>query len=151
MRRTLLGAAAVALCACGGGSNTVDNAPPFVGTWTGTLTATDPTSGTVVDTATGVSVPITETMANTLLLSGACVDGSGPTATVTSATQFATTAPHACPPDTTETGCNSIVVTFNSLSGTLSGAMLAFTANVTGVGCGASVSENLSFTNATKN
>jgi hypothetical protein len=153
MRRALVGAAALLLTACGGGDgsggtdNSVDNAPAFVATWSGTLTGTDPASGDVIGTTT-VSLPITESAENKLMLGGFCVDDSGPTVTVTSATQFALEAPFACPPDTTEAGCASIVLTFTSLPGMLSAGTLSLSGSVTGVGCNVTATENFSFTSA---
>ena len=139
MRRVLLGAL-VALCACGGGSgssapdggtlNTVDNAPPFVGTWTGTLTQTETAPSAGQSIAASISFTITETAVNTLKLGNVCGDGSGPSATVTSSTQFGGTAPFACPAIVVE-ACSSIIITFSNITGTLSGTELTFGGDAT--------------------
>jgi hypothetical protein len=140
-------------CACGGSGsgsdggtdNTVDNAPAFVGTWTGTLTEaeTEPSAGTPEST-TG-SLVIAETKANTLSLEAICLDGSNVTATVTSATEFSISAPFACP-TTTVSSCTSVVLTYNTLTGTLAGGVLTLNGALTAAGCGVSVSSSLTFT-----
>jgi hypothetical protein len=157
MWRVLLAACAVALCACGssGGSTDAgtgsiaiggpgDNAPAFVGNWSGTLTFIDPGSGDVVDTETA-TIPIIETAANTIVLDESCPDGTGLPASVTSATQFGITAPFACPTFTGDTSCASIVFTFTTLSGSLAGTSLNFSGQVSAAGCGTSAEENISF------
>jgi hypothetical protein len=156
-RRLVSATVALALCACGSsgsedaGTNSltdagpvVDNAPAFVGSWTGTVTLIDPPTGNLIESAQGTFL-ISEVMANTISIAGICPDLSGPTATVTSATQFAIPAPHACPVDTMETGCNSILITYNTLSGMLSGGVLSLAGGLTGVGCGLTVNENVTF------
>jgi hypothetical protein len=161
MWRIFLGACAAALCACGssGGSTDAgtgsiaiggagDNAPAFVGNWSGTLTFIDPGSGDVVDTETA-TIPIIETAANTIVLDESCPDGTGLPASVTSATQFGISAPFACPVFTGDTSCASIVFTFTSLSGSLAGSgaatSLSFSGQVSAAGCGTSAEENISF------
>ncbi len=151
MRRMLLATVAAMAGACGSGSgpdggtgDTVDHAPAFVATWSGTITVTDPTTGALIASSQQL-LPIIEASANVLTLQGLCIDGSGPNVNVTSATTFALLASHVCPPDTTETSCPSIVLTYTSLTGTLSGTTLAVTGSVTATGCSATVSENISF------
>jgi hypothetical protein len=157
--RILVTAVAALVCGCSGsnsgdgtdagadsGPNAgVDYAPPFVGTWTGTVSLLDPTSGNVIESGQS-SFVISEVMPNTLSLAGICPDLSGPTATVTSATQFAIPMAHSCPADTTEAACASIVITYNTLSGALAGGVLSLAGSLTAVGCGITVNENVSFT-----
>jgi hypothetical protein len=90
-----------------GAGPVVDNAPAFVGSWTGAVTLIDPPTGNLIESVQATFV-ISEVMANTLGLTGINPDFSGPTATVTPATQFAIPRVHTCPVDTMETGCNSI-------------------------------------------
>lgn len=153
MRRMLVTAVAALWCGCGSGTgggdggtgNTVDYAPPFVGTWSGTLTETEtaPSMGTPMSTQ--ASIVITEVMANTISLEQTCPDLSSLSATVTSATEFALTAPHACPA-TTVSSCTTVVFTYNTLTGTLSGGVLSLAGTATAAGCGVSASANISFT-----
>jgi hypothetical protein len=156
--RMLVGAsAALMFCACGSSNGSdagtdsqtdagpvVDNAPAFVGTWTGTVSLIDPPSGDVIESGED-SFVISEVTANTLSIADICPDLSGPTATVTSATQFAIPMAHACPADTMETACSSIVITYNTLAGTLSGGALSLAGSLTAVGCGLTVNENVTF------
>jgi len=82
---------------------------------------------------------------NTLNLEPTCLDGSALKATVTSATEFAISAPYACPAATVS-GCSSVVLTYNSLSGTLSNGVLSLAGAVTAAGCSLSASANVTFT-----
>jgi hypothetical protein len=151
MRRMHLAAVSALLCACGSSSSgtdggpTADFAPPFVGTWSGTLTLTETAPSTGTPLSSQESIVITEVMANTVSLNETCPDLSSLTATVTSATEFAITAPHACPATTVST-CTTVVFTYNTLTGTLSGGVLSLTGTLTAAGCGVSASSNLSFT-----
>jgi hypothetical protein len=161
MWRVLLAACAVALCACGssGGSTDAgtgsiaiggpgDNAPAFVGNWSGNLTIADQGSGQ--NETTSAVIPILETAANTILLDGACPDNSGLPAIVTSATQFGISAPFACPPDTSEASCASIVFTFTTLSGSLNGTSLEFSGQLGVAGCGQTDTGTISFSSTSK-
>jgi hypothetical protein len=150
MRRMLMAAVAAVVVACGsstggndGGTGT-DYAPPFVGTWSGTLTLTETAPSTGTPQSTQQSIVITEVMANTVSLQQTCPDLSSVTAIVTSATEFAITAPHACPVTTVST-CTTVVFTYNTLTGTLSGGVLSLAGTLTAAGCGVSASSNLTF------
>jgi hypothetical protein len=151
----MLPMSAVLLSACGststgtdgGSGNTLDDAPPFVGTWSGTLTETETAPSAGTPESTQASIVITEVMVNTISLNETCPDLSNVNATVMSATEFAITAPHACP-ETTVSTCTTVVFTYNSLSGTLSGGVLSMAGTVTAAGCGVSASSNLSFVSA---
>jgi hypothetical protein len=143
MRLVFLAAAAAVVCGCG---STVDSAPAFVGTWTGTLTLT--ANGVVQDTEDDVSLPISTTGANALLLNEFCPDGSALAANVTSATEFQAGA--ACPAIAIS-NCSSVIFTYSSVVGTLSGTTnLAINGVVTGVGCGVTAASNFSFTSSSK-
>ncbi len=153
--RMLASVALALVCACGSTSGSDagtgpsgDDAPPFVGTWTGVLSLTDATSGSVIQSGQ-TSFPIAELAANSIGLQDACPDESAITASVTSATQFVISTAFACPA-VSVTGCTSVVVTFETLTGTLTNSSLSMTGSISEVGCGQTVNANLSFGPATK-
>lgn len=153
MRRVGWGLLAVLAFACGGSSNATDggnnpggdNAPPFVGPWTGTLTETETAPSAGAPESTDVSLVITETGANTLSLAPFCPDGSSVTAQVTSATEFSIPQPYSCPAATVSS-CASVVLNYQTLTGTLSSGMLFLAGSLTAAGCGFSASANVTFT-----
>jgi len=155
MARMLASMALALACACGSTSGsdagtgpTGDDAPLFVGTWTGSLSLTDATSGSVIQSGQ-TSFPIVELASNSISLQDACPDGTDLTATVTSATQFVLSAAFACPA-VSVSSCSSLVVTFETLTGTLASSSLSMTGSITEVGCEQTVNANLSFGPATK-
>jgi len=158
MRRMLMAAVTALACGCGtstglsdgGTGNTVDNAPAFVGTWNGTLTETETAPSAGTPQSATVSLGILEVKANTLALEATCPDSSNVVATVTSATEFSIGSPYACP-TTTVSSCTTVVFTYSTLTGMLSGGALSMAGVVTAVGCGVSASSNISFSSTAKN
>jgi hypothetical protein len=151
--RRAWGVLAVLVTACGssstggpdgGPTEGVDNAPAFVATWNGTLTETETAPGTGEPQSQQVSLVIAEASPNTLSLETLCPDLSAVTASVTSATQFSLAQPFSCP-TATVSSCNSVVFTYETLVGTLTGGALSITGSVTAAGCGVSASASLTF------
>lgn len=138
------------LMASGCSSSTDDSpdyAPSFAGIWTGTLTYTDTSTGDELENAQ-VDVQLNYVARNTLHLLGACVQG-GPTLVAKSATEIDSVGAFQCSP-LGEEGCDSVVITYNTVQGTLTGTTFGFTTSVTLVGCG--VTEQISgvFANGTR-
>jgi hypothetical protein len=140
MRRKLLVVLLAVASGCGG--DAPDYAPNFAGLWTGTLTATDPATGTVLG-SDSVEVNLIETSRSILKFNNACF-GNGPFLQATS-TAFNILAAYTCGPETSAQ-CGSVVVTYNSISGGRSGTSLTFTAQVTGALCNQNVPETWAFT-----
>jgi hypothetical protein len=141
MRRVLLGAVFAVVCGCGGDSP--DFAPNFAGLWSGTLSATDSAGDSLG--SFDVIVNIEETSRNQLELFNACIESTGPKVTSTSATAFASTEGYSCRP-VGDGQCSTIVETWNSLSGSLTGSTMTFTAQVTAAGCGDTGNDTFAFT-----
>jgi hypothetical protein len=94
--RALLVAALV--CTGGSGCGGGDNAPNFIGEWTGLLTFSDPVTG-AIHLNPGGSVFMSSPGVNMLVVDGSfgCPNmAPGPTVTVTSETEFALSGPFAC-------------------------------------------------------
>jgi hypothetical protein len=133
LKRVLLGLLTLAMAGC---SNqpvaTTDLANAFAGTWEGTTTVTIAGQHSYFD----ASVRMIRMDVNSLMVAGLCVDGSGPPATVTSATAF-TIGVQSCPAQKV-TGCSSEVVSTQSGRGLLTddSRALAFLSNGTIAGCG---------------
>lgn len=79
----------------------------------------------------------------------ACVTRDGPTVYASSATQIASTTAFACPSEAF-TGCNTVVATYNTFFGTLTGTTLQFTTSVTLAGCGITEPLTLTFADGVK-
>lgn len=143
MRRALLVALAALAYGCGGG-DAPDFAPNFAGFWTGTLTTTDPSTGSVLGT-NPAELEFVETSRSILKFYNACVGNNGPFLQATSTTEFSSIAAYTCA-SVPDGQCGSVVLTYNSISGALSGSTLTFTASLTGALCGQNESLNASFT-----
>jgi hypothetical protein len=144
MRKCLFLAAGLA-CACGtdsSGDASTDYGSNFAGLWVGTLEERN-SSGTLGSTE--VAVNLEETSRNYLKIYNACVAYSGPTVKATSATEFSSIAPYSCPAVGNE-DCGSVVITWTSVTGTLEGTTLQFTANLSGALCGTTVQTTATFT-----
>jgi hypothetical protein len=139
--RTILLVATAALAGGCGGGNPPDYAPNFAGIWTGALTVTDTSTQQVLSTGTAQAYFI-YLGPNTLRFDNACSPNNGPLVVATSATEFSGNLVSHCN-SVSFPGCASVVLTWTSLSGSLNGPVLAFTALSTLVGCG--VNDNLSF------
>jgi hypothetical protein len=142
MRQGLLVVLLAVASGCGGG-DAPDYAPNFAGLWSGTLTATDPTTGTVIG-SNSVEVNFIEMSRSLLKFNNACA-GNGPFLQATSTTAFNILAAYTCGP-VPDGECGNVVVTYNSISGGRSGTSLTFTAEVTGALCNQSVAETWTFT-----
>ncbi len=142
MRRRHLVVLLAIASGCGGG-DAPDYAPNFAGLWAGTLTATDPATGTVLG-SNSVEVNLIETSRSLLKFNNAC-SGNGPFLQATSTTAFNILAAYTCGPEA-DAECGSVVVTYNSISGGRSGASLTFTAQVSGALCNQTVAETWTFT-----
>jgi hypothetical protein len=142
MSRILGVTLAAVVCGCGG-------APPayesnFLGLWQGSLTESDTDSGDVI--AGGQSeLAIQGAGTNLVKLDNICYGGVGPDATVTSATAFSGSMAFNCRPSGNE-DCSSIVLTINTISGTLTGSTLDVDVKTTFSGCGLSENVTLDFT-----
>jgi hypothetical protein len=147
MRKFLVLAAGLA-CACGtdsSGDPSTDYGANFAGIWSGILTEKDE-SGNVLGRAQ-VEANIEETSRNYLKLYNACVAYSGPTVMATSATAFSSVGSYTCMPEG-NADCGSVVLTWTSLTGSLNGATLQFTANISAALCGTTVQLVDTFTDA---
>jgi hypothetical protein len=148
MWRTLV-VAAVLFCGC---SSSNDDSPDYsvmyAGLWTGTLTETDTSTGVVLGTAQ-TDVSFAETSRDYFKFSNACPAFAGPVLHATSATEFASVAPLSCAAQSDDV-CDAIVITWNTISGTLSSSTLQFTASLTQVGCGVTEQLSATFVDATK-
>jgi hypothetical protein len=145
MWRMILGVAVAVALGCGG--STPDYAPNFAGTWLGTVTATDVGTGETLAPYSVEAIFIITSL-NALRFE-ACPGLTGPTVAPSSASTFASVAPFSCEAEGT-TDCNAVVVTYNSLSGSVDNATLQFTTNITAAGCGDTVTLNLAFTDGVK-
>ena len=133
-----------AITGCGSGSKPLDAdyAPAFAGNWNGTLVAN--LNGQAESFPTGLEV--TAKGVNLLEFPGFCGDGSGPTARVTTPSQFQLTG-HVCPA-TAIGSCPSVTVAVQGGTGSLdaTGKTLAFLMNATESGCGKAISFTMQFT-----
>ena len=149
MRKILLVAAGLA-CACGtdsSGDPSTDYGANFAGIWSGTLTSKDE-SGNVLGSAQ-VEANIEETSRNYLKIYNACVAYSGPTVMATSATEFSSVGSYTCMQEGNG-DCGSVVFTWTSLTGSLNGTKLQFTANLSAALCGTTELLITTFTDAVR-
>jgi hypothetical protein len=150
MQKKLLLVVAGLACACGtdsSGDVSTDYGANFAGIWSGTLTETD-SSGNVLGIVQQ-EANIEETSRNYLKIYNACVSFSGPTVMATSATEFSSVGTYTCPPEVNG-DCGSVVVTWVSITGSLNGTVLQFTANLSAALCGTTEPFVDTFTNAVR-
>lgn len=143
MRRILLLTAVLASACSSSTDDSPDYAEPFAGSWNGTFTETDTSTGVVL--GTGPSLAQFYDLSRTdFKLNNACPDSvGGPTLQATSATAFSSVAPQSCQVAASE-DCDSVVVTWQSVSGSLT-TTLQFTASLTFVGCGVTQAVSAAF------
>jgi hypothetical protein len=127
---------------CGGGGNDgPDFSANFTGQWNGTVIVT--VNGQSQSTP-GLSVHITPTGKNALVIGDICSDLSGPPASVTGASTL-TIGAKACPPAPV-TGCSAVTLSVTKGTGVVSGNTLSFVFDGTVAGCSQSVGFSASFT-----
>jgi hypothetical protein len=144
MRRALLVALFALASGCGSGQ-APDYAPNFAGLWNGTLTETDASTGAELYTGQSTA-ELEETSRSILKFANAC-EANGPFLQATSNTEFSILSTYACGP-VSNGQCASIILTWNSIDGVLSGTTLAFTASATAAGCGETQTLGVSFSGA---
>jgi hypothetical protein len=138
MRRTLACLAILASTGC-------SQAPPdyssgFTGGWVGTTSVT--VAGQTTSEENTLMV-IASTGLNSLEIEDICTDGSGPPATVTSASAF-TVGPGSCSPQAV-TGCSAVTLSTTSGGGQLVASTLNLSLNGTLSGCGQSYPFTIGF------
>jgi hypothetical protein len=137
MRQGLLLVSSVLFSACSSTESSdpaTDYGPNFAGIWVGTITETDTSTGTDLGSFEA-ALNIEETSRNYLKINNLCIEAQGPQVMATSNTDFSGSFAYVCPVVADEE-CGTVVVTWVSISGNLSGSSLLFTGNLSAARCG---------------